>query len=349
MSTLEIRMPRTLLFDLIDGKPQLVIRDLEARAPGAGEVRYRVHAIGLNRADIAYMQGGHYTQTVFPSRICYEACGVVDAVGPDVTGVKIGDRVSAIPFGDPQYSVGAEWAITPSRYLAEWPAGFSADEAAGTWMQYCTGYFPMKELGEVGPGDAVLISAASSSAGLGAIQLAKLLGATVVASTRTNDKRDFLLGAGADHVVVTSAGDVAGQILKCTGGRGARVVYDAVAGHFMHEYAEAVADQAKIFIYGAVTGDSTIQAPILPLIRRGATIHLYSLINYARDPVAVNRARVFISLALKAGAIRPIIDRVFDFENAHDAFEYMSSGVQKGKIVLRTALAASTRLAGAGV
>src|SRR5689334_17542508 len=104
-------MPRTLLFDLIDGQPKLVFRDLEARTPGPGEVRYQVHAIGVNRADIAYMEGGHYTRTVFPSRICYEACGVVDAVGAGVTAIKVGDRVSAIPFGDPEYSVGAESAI----------------------------------------------------------------------------------------------------------------------------------------------------------------------------------------------------------------------------------------------
>lgn len=332
-------MPKTLLVDLVDGVPKLLIQELEAREPGPGEVRYQVHAIGVNRADIAYMQGGHYTPTAFPSRICYEACGVVDALGPGVTSIKIGDRVSAIPFGDPKYSVGAESAITPAQYLATWPEGYSAEEAAATWMQYCTGYFPMKELGGVGPGDFVLVTAASSSAGLGAIQLAKFLGGTVIASTRTNDKRDFLLAAGADHVVATSDGDVAGQLLACTGGHGIRIVYDAVAGHFMHEYAPAVADEAQIFIYGAVTGDSTIQAPILPLIRKGAIIRLYSLINYARDLTALHRARQFISLALRAGAIRPIVDRVFAFENAMDAFAYMSSGVQKGKIVLRTAVA----------
>ena len=332
-------MPKTLLLDLIEHRPALVVRDLAAREPGPGEVRYQVHAIGLNRADIAYMDGGHYTQTVFPSRLCYEACGIVDAVGAGVTNIRIGDRVSAIPFGDPEYSVGAESAITPARYIAEWPEGFSAPEAAATWMQYCTAYFPMKELGAVGPGDAVLITAASSSAALGAIQLARLLGARVIASTRTTDKRDFLLAAGADHVVATSDGDVAGQILKCTEGRGVRVIYDAVAGHFIHEYAEAVAEEARIFIYGAVAGDPTIQAPILPLIRKGTTIQLYSLINYARDPLAVNRARTFISLALKAGALRPVVDRVFEFDEALAAFEYMRAGAQKGKIVLRTALA----------
>ena len=330
-------MPKTLLFDLVDGKPELQLRELALRDPGPGEVRYAVHAIGVNRADIAYMEGGHYTRTTFPSRICYEACGIVDAVGPDVTGFAVGDRVSAIPFGDHKYCVGGESAITPARYLASWPEGFSAAEAAATYMQYFTAYFPLRELACVGARDAVLVTAASSSAGLGAIQMAKLLGATVIASTRTNDKREFLMGAGADYVVATSDGGVSEQIMGCTGGRGVRVVYDAVAGRFIYEYADSVAEDAQIFIYGAVAGDSTVQAPILPLIRKGAVIRLYSLINYLRDPIATDRARRFIELALRAQALRPFVDRVFALEDAAAAFAYMRSGVQKGKIVLLSA------------
>jgi NADPH:quinone reductase len=331
---------KALLVDRIDDTSRLVIRDLESPEPGTGEVRYRVHAIGLNRADLAYMQGGHYTTTIFPSRICYEAAGVVDAVGAGVAEFKVGDRVSAIPFGDPAYGVGSESAITPARYLAEWPAGFSAAEAAATWMQYCTAYFPFHEIAPVGPADAVLISAASSSAGLGAIQIAKLLGATVIASTRTADKRDLLLRAGADHVVISSAGQLDRQILDCTEGAGVRVIYDAVGGPFMYQYAEAVATDAQIFVYGAVAGDSTIHAPILPLIRKGAVIRLYSLINVARDVTAIQRARLFISTALRAQRLRPIVDRVFPFDQAQEAFEYMQSGAQCGKIVLLTALGA---------
>lgn len=334
------RLDKTLLVDWMDGAPRLVIRAVEGREPGPGEVRYRVHAIGLNRADLAYMQGGHYTATVYPSRICYEAAGTVDAVGEGVSEFQVGDRVSAIPFGDHAYCVGAESAITPADYLGEWPAGYPAAEAAAIWMQYCTAYFPFKELAPVSRGDTVLVSAASSSAGLGAIQIARLLGATVIASTRTPDKQEFLLRAGAHHVVTMSEGTLAEQILACTGGEGVRLVYDAVGGRFMHQYADAVAQDAQIFVYGAVAGDSTIHAPILPLIRKGAVIRLYSLINVARDLAAVRRARLFISLALRAGALRPIVDRVFPFERAADGFEYMQSGAQRGKIVLLTALGA---------
>jgi NADPH:quinone reductase len=336
-------MPKVLLFDVVDATPQLVIRNIEAGQPGPGEVRYRVHAIGLNRADVLYMQGGHYTPTTLPARIGYEACGIVDAVGPGVAGFKVGDRVSAIPHGDIKYCVGGEFAITPAHFLAAWPDGFSAVEAAATWMQYLTAYYPLKQTAQLGPGDAVLITAASSSAGLGAIQLSKVLGAKVIASTRTNEKRDFLLAAGADHVVATSDGNLTEQILACTDNEGVRVVYDAVAGQFMNQYAGAIATKGRIFVYGMMGGSPTVECGILPLVRKGATIELYSLINVLREPGAVHAGRQFISLALRAGALRPIVDRVFSFEDALAAYAYMDSGAQKGKIVLRTALAEGAR------
>lgn len=328
-------MPKTLLCDLVDGEPRLALRDLPASEPGPGEVRYRVHAMGLNRADILYMQGGHYTPSMFPVRIGYEAAGIVDAVGSGVAEFKIGDRVSAIPFGDPKYCVGGESAITPARFLAPWPGGYSSEEAAATWMQYMTAYFPLKEVATVAAGDAVLITAASSSAGLGAIQLAKYLGARVIATTRSNDKKDFLLRAGADYVVATDGGEVSARILEFTDNRGVRVVYDAVAGSFMGQYADAVARKAQIFVYGALGGATSIECPILPLIRKGATIELYSLINYLQEAGAVERGREFIWNAISAGAFRPVVDRVFGLEEAADAYAYMEAGTQKGKIVLR--------------
>jgi NADPH:quinone reductase-like Zn-dependent oxidoreductase len=247
-------MPRILLCEKVDGRSELVLKDVEAPQPGPGEVRYRVHAVGLNRADILYVRGVHFFPTKFPSRVCVEASGVVDAVGAGVTEFQIGDCVTALPVLDETFGVGGEFAITPADCLAPWPAGFSAAEACSIWMQYLTAYFPLKEMTPVGPGDAILVTAASGSAGLGGVQLAKLFGATVIATTRTERKRQFLLNAGADHVVVTERGDVAAQILSCTQNKGVGVVYDAVAGRFINEYASGLAQDAQIIVYGVMGG-----------------------------------------------------------------------------------------------
>ena len=329
-------MGNILLCDLVDGVPGLVVRDHEPAAPGRGDVRYKVHAIGLNRADLLYLDGAHYVETTYPNRMCYEACGIVDAVGEGVSNFTIGDRVSAIPFNNPDYCVGGEWAITPAAFLAPWPEDFSAAEGASTWMQYMTGYFPLVEGARVRPGDNVLITAASSSAGVAAIQLTKLMGGISIATSRTDSKRDFLIHMGADHVVVTEKGHVAEHILYATGGAGVRIVYDAIAGSFMNQYADALAREARIFIYGALDGEAKVECDILPLVRKGATIEAYSLFNHMMDPGAVDRGRRFVMLAINAGALRPVVDRIFPLHRASEAYDYMKSGVQKGKIVLRT-------------
>ncbi|MGE5722317.1 MAG: alcohol dehydrogenase catalytic domain-containing protein, partial [Sphingomonadales bacterium] len=131
-------MARVMLVDDVGGRVDLTIRDVEPERPGPGEVRYRVHAVGLNRSDIMYIEGQHYAPTELPSRVASEACGIVDEVGPGVTEFAPGDRVSSIPNINPKYYVGGEYAITPTDYLARWPDGVPAEEACAFWMQYVT-------------------------------------------------------------------------------------------------------------------------------------------------------------------------------------------------------------------
>lgn len=333
-------MANVLLVDQVDGKNALVMRDVDPAQPGPGEVRYQVHAFGLNRADLLYLAGYHYTPTIIPSRVGFEACGIVDAVGAGVTGFKVGDRVTCLPIGKPAYSVAGEFAIMPENFLAPWPEHLSTEEATSAWMQYSTAYYPFCELAQVGAGDVVLITAASSSAGVGAIQLAKHLGATVIASSRTPAKADFLRQVGADHVVTHDRGSLSEQIAALPiGGRQLSMVYDAVAGPAIASYADALGLKAQVFIYGALSGELTIECPILPLIRPGASIHLYSLLNMFPEPGALQRVKDYLGPLIADGSLRPLVDRVFPFEEAFAAFAYLEAGDQKGKVVVRTRFA----------
>ena len=328
-------MNNVLLVDRIDGKNRMVLRPVEPPALGPKEVLYRVHAIGMNRADLLYLEGNHYTATILPSRVGYEACGIVTAVGDEVTEYRAGDRVCALPFGDPLYSTAGEYAITPANYLVGWPRDFTAAEAAASWMQYLTSYMPLKEVADISEKDVVLITAASSSAGLGGLQLARHLGATVVATTRTIAKRDALLNAGAHHVVVTGQGDVAQEILDATGGRGVTVAYDPIAGRSIFDYAQALAKNARIFVYGVLSSPE-FSAPIVDLVRIGAHIHIHSLINYMPNLEIVARAKSYLLSAMESGELRPIIDKIYPFEDFEEAYDYMRSGNQFGKLVLET-------------
>ncbi len=332
-------MAKVMFIDKVDGKVGLLIRDVEPAAPGPGAVRYRVHAVGLNRSDLMYMDGVHYAPTSLPSRVASEACGIVDAVGPGVTRFKPGDRVSAIPYIDPAYYVGGESAISLEDYLTHWPEGVPAEEGCAFWMQYVTAYFPLKVRSGLREGKTVLIIAASSSAGIGAIHLARLLGAEVIATSRTSAKADRLRAQGAHHVIATDEEVLDRRILEITGGRGVDVVYDPIAGDFNRRYVEALAEGAKVYIYGFLGGEPRLEYDLTPVVRRGATIQPYNANRALDDPVAREEAKLFLSLAWQAGRLRPLVDRVFPLEQAREAYDYMRSGQQVGKIVLRTALA----------
>jgi len=220
-------MPKIVRFHQTGGADVLKLEDLPLAEPGKGEVRIKVEAIGLNRAEIMFRKGQYLETPHVPSRLGYEAAGIIDAVGPDVTGLRIGDRVSTIPsFPMGQYGVYGESAIVPAYAAAHYPNKLSSIEGAAIWMQYMTAYGALLEYGGLKKGESVLITAGSSSVGLAAIQIVKATGGVAIATTRGADKKVFLLEAGADHVIVTDEEDLVERGMSLTGGEGVRVVFD---------------------------------------------------------------------------------------------------------------------------
>jgi len=209
----------------------LKLEELPVQAPVGDEIRIAVEAIGLNRAEVMFREGQYLETPDFPSKLGYEASGVIEAIGPDVSDFTVGDRVSTIPaFSMGQYGVYGERVIVPARAVAEYPARLSAIEGTSIWMQYITAFGGLIEVGKLTSGATVVITAASSSVGLAAIQIAKMLGATVVATTRGKGKEQFLRDAGANHVVVSDEEDLAERVMDITSGKGANLFFDPVGG-----------------------------------------------------------------------------------------------------------------------
>ncbi|MBD2020375.1 alcohol dehydrogenase catalytic domain-containing protein, partial [Leptolyngbya sp. FACHB-36] len=184
-------MPKIVRFYEFGSAEVLRLEDEPLREPDTGEVRLKVEAIGLNRAEIGF-RAGRYLELpeTFPSTLGYEASGVIDAIGAGVTGFHVGDRVSTIPaFSMKQYGVYGESAIVPAVAAAAYPDSLSANEGTAIWMSYITAYGPLVEYGQVKAGDFVLITAASSSVGYSAIQIAKAAGAVAIATTRSTAKK----------------------------------------------------------------------------------------------------------------------------------------------------------------
>jgi NADPH:quinone reductase-like Zn-dependent oxidoreductase len=329
-------MPKIVRFAKTGGPEVLEIRDEPVQSPKAGEIRLKVEALGLNRAECMFRAGAYLESPALPSRLGYEAAGVIDAVGPGVTDHKVGDRVSTIPaFGLSQYGVYGESAIVPAFAAAPYPESFTSEQGAAIWMQYITAWAGLIERGELARGQAALITAASSSVGLAAIQIARAEGAIAIAATRKPDKKAKLLEAGADHVIVTEDENLPERVRAITGGKGADVILDPVAGPYVETLAEAAAHEARFLIYGLLDPRPT-PFPIFAAFQKCFTMRAFTLFEFTTRPPLLEKSKSYVSRGLGAGTLVPVIDNeIFSLDRISDAHRYMESNVQFGKIIVR--------------
>jgi NADPH:quinone reductase-like Zn-dependent oxidoreductase len=312
-------MPKVVRFHQFGGPEVLTFEDQPARVPQPSEVRLRVQAVGLNRAEALYMRGQYFEQPRLPSGLGYEAAGVVDAVGPDVDTAWIGKKVGTVPgFSMNSYPVLGDQAVVPVQSIAPSPENLSPVEAAAIWMQYMTAWGGLVNLGKIGPKDFVIIPAASSSVGLAAIQIAKAQGATSIATTRTSKKRDKLLALGADHVIATGEEDLPLRVREITGGSGARVIFDPVAGPFVEQLAQAAAPRGILIIYGGLSMEDT-PFPVRPAMSKELSMRGYTLHEVNRDPELSRAAREYVFDRVSDGRFVPKIAKTFPFAQTADA------------------------------
>jgi len=327
-------MPKIIRFHETGGADVLQIEDLPLEEPSEGEVRLKVEAIGLNRAEVMFREGQYLEDPELPSRLGYEAAGIVDAVGPGVGDIQIGERVSTIPaFSMGTYGVYGESAIVPAYAVASYPDNLSASEGAAIWMQYVTAYGALMDIGQLKAGDTAVISAASSSVGLAAIQVAKAAGAVAIATTRGSAKKQFLLDAGADHVIVTNEEDLVESVIAITAGNGANLIFDPIGGPLLQTLADAAAVGATIVEYGAFSPDPT-PFPLFSALKKGLAVRGYTLFEIVKDAERLARCKQYIYDGLNSGALKPVIDSTFPLDAIVDAHRYMESNHQKGKIVV---------------
>lgn len=315
------------------GPEAMRIEDLEVRAPGAGEARVKIEAIGLNRAEAIFRAGSYIAPPSLPCRIGYEAAGVIDALGEGVSGFRPGDRVSIVPnFRMGDYGVYAEMAVVPASSLLPAPPGLSMAEAASIWMQYFTA-LAILEVGRAAPNDFVIIPAASSSVGIAAIQLANWAGATPIAATRTSAKREALVAQGAKHVIATQETDLAAEVMRITGGQGARLVFDPVGGSYVATLAKAMAPDGILFIYGSLSNEPTV-FPHWDAAFKGLSLRGWVATQIWGRPERYERNQKLILRGLADGHLKPVIAKTFTLDQIVEAHRYLESNQQVGKVVV---------------
>jgi NADPH:quinone reductase-like Zn-dependent oxidoreductase len=326
-------MSKVVRFHEHGGPEKLRFDELSVGDPGTGEVRIRVEAIGLNRSEAMFRAGVYMQVPKFPSLIGYEGVGIVEALGADVEGFSAGERVCVMPnFRLGQYGLYGEHAIVPAQSLIAPPPGLTVIEAASVWMQYFTA-LAIYEAAHVTVGDAVLIRAASSSVGLAAIQLANWAGAIPIAATRTGAKTAALKAHGAKHVIATEESDLIAAVLRITGGKGARIVFDPVGGPDVDTLAQAAAEEGIIIIYGGLSGRPT-PYPHWPAALKGLSLRGWVASSIWNKPERFARNRDLILNGLAEGRLKPIIAKTFPLREIVEAHRYLESNQQVGKIVV---------------
>jgi NADPH:quinone reductase-like Zn-dependent oxidoreductase len=328
------KMTKLVRFHELGGPEVLKIEGVPSRQPSQGEVRLRVQAIGLNRAELMFMHGHYWEATQLPATLGYEASGIVTALGANVDLSWLNKRVSTIPaFSLNQYGMQGKEVIVPVHALAEYPSHLKPVEATSIWLQYITAYGALIEFGRIKKGQFVLITAASSGTGLAAIQTAKAEGAVAIATTRTAAKRTELLSLGADHVIVTKEENLVTRVKEITSGVGVQIIFDAVAGPLLDQLAEAAAPGATIFLYGQLAGART-SLSLIPAFQKALNFRGYWVLETLTSPEKLARARSYVYDRIKTGQLRPKIAKIFRFEDVVEAYQYMESNEQIGKIVL---------------
>lgn len=327
-------MPKIVRFHKLGGPENLQFDEMPSQKPGKGEVRLRVQAVGLNRAESMFYHGQYLEQPQMPSRLGYEAAGIVEAVGEGVDQGWVGKAVSTVPgFSMARYGTLGEEAVVPVTALGEYPANLSPAQAAAIWMQYLTAYGALVHIGGVKAGDFVSIPAASSSVGLAAIQIVRDAGATAIAVTRTGAKRKELVTLGAHHVVASDEEDYVAGIKEITGGQGVRLTFDPVAGPFVDKLAEAAAQGGIVFEYGFLSGQPT-PFPLFAALAKGLTVRGYVLMEITMHPALLETAKRYVFDRLADGRFVPKIAKTFPFTQTVEAYRYLESNQQVGKVVI---------------
>ena len=311
-----------------------VVEDIDVPSPAPGEVQIRVKAIGINRAD-ALLRSGTYIETAtLPAGLGLEAAGTVTAVGDGVRTFSPGDAVSVIPpismVPHPTYG---EIINMPARNVVRHPATMGWDAAAAVWMQFLTAYGALIPVARVQAGDIVAVTAASSSVGLAAIQIANLQGATPIAVTRTSAKRQALLDNGAVHVVASQEENVEARLKEIAGRQGVRVVFDAVGGPIFNQLTAAMSHRGILIEYGGLSQEPT-PFPLAEVLSKCLTLRGFLVHEVTGDAERLAEALSYIRSGLSSGRFKPVLARTFPLEDIVEAHRYLEAGTQFGKVIV---------------
>jgi NADPH:quinone reductase len=324
---------RAVLITKPGGPEVLEVRQVPRPEPSEQQVRVRVHATAVNRADLLQRVGGYPAPPGVAADIPgLEYAGVVDGVGAGVTRWRAGDRVMGLVAGGSY----ADYVVTLDAEAVAIPEGMGFDDAAAVPEAFITAHDAMITQMQLLQGETLLIHAVGSGVGTAALQLAKSLGAHVIGTQRSRWKLERAASLGLDVAIDSSAGDWTQAVMDATADRGVHGVLDLVGGPFLPGNVQVLRTRGRILLVGLVAGASC-ELDLRRVLQKRATIigTVLRARSHAEKAEVTARFADFVVPLLASGAVRPVIDDVLPLEDAARAHEIVGANRNFGKIVLR--------------
>lgn len=331
------------------GGPE-VLEETEMPTPevGPGEVRVRIRATALNHLDLWVRGGLPNLELPLPHILGSDIAGEVDAVGDRAEGVEVGQEVLVQPglscmrceaclsgrdnacpsyriLGEHVHGGYAEFITVPAANLVPKPQRLSWEEAAAAPLAFLTSWEMLVRRAHVQAGETVLVQAAASGVGSAAVQIAKLLGAQVIATASTEDKQAKARDLGADHTLDSGREDLAREVRRLTGGRGVEVVFDHVGEATWDASVRALRNGGRLVTCGATTGYD---------VRVDLRHLFYRRLSLLGSTMGAKGDLLRIAQLIDQGKLQPVVDRTFPLAQARQAHEHLASRGQFGKVVL---------------
>jgi NADPH:quinone reductase-like Zn-dependent oxidoreductase len=328
------------------GPDVLELREAPDPAPRADEVRVRVAAVGVNFAEIMARKGLYPDAPPPPCVLGYEGAGIIDAIGAEVTGLRVGARVLYISH----FAGQADTVCVPARQIYELPSGMSFEEAAALPVNYLTAYHMLFRVTRVAPGDHVLIHMAAGGVGTALLQLCQTVPDVTTYGTCSRSKHAYAMAQGLRHPIDYHTQDYVQEIRRLTNQRGVDFVFDPLGGRDWSRDYSVLKPGGMLVAFGianASNGEKRGLIRLLKLLAASPILTPIKLMNDNKGYAGVNMGRLFgetedlrramdaLFELYEAGKIRPRIEQTFPFSRARDAFATLEHGKNSGKVLLR--------------
>ena len=313
------------------GPPEkLVIEDYPDPVPGMGEVLVDIRAAGINFPDVLIIGGNYQVKVPPPFVPGNEAAGVVEAIGDGVTRFKAGDRVIVTPLAGGF----AEKCLVAEKLCLPLPGSMSFEQGAGFTITYATSYHAFHQSTQLKPGETVLVLGAAGGVGITAVEIAKALGAKVIAAASSEEKLQFAREAGADETINYSETSLREAVKELTGGKGVDVVYDPVGGELAQMALRSLAWHGRYLVIGFACGEIPNFPANIALLKEASIIGVWWGTWGNHNPGDSLRNMMELAAMVDAGKLNPRVTESYPLDQYVAAFTAITERRARGKVVL---------------